>query len=248
MFKRKLTALDHVNPEGFTVDDEKSFRELIVWLEDQKIRHYKIQDRTDLKAVDSNDWHIAFKRYLGDLNCPIPPGDRAAVVDWLLGLSVRFEYGDNAEKFKNETAEEVKNRQNNVPKVVNTNPLDSLDFQSPDFRDGVNQLAKQLNINPHPDHLVTLKAISKLVKNRLSAEALQNPGEVVYQGKPYPIFESDLGFETGDFVLNNAGKALRLLYIHDLRDLQTKINESLVAVQNITANPKTDTKLGKVGR
>lgn len=68
------------------------------------------------------------------------------------------------------------------------------------------------------------------------------------QGKPYPIFESDLGFETGDYVLNNAGKALRLMYIHDLRELQTKINECIVAVQTITANPKTDTKLGKVGR
>ena len=38
------------------------------------------------------------------------------------------------------------------------------------------------------------------------------------------------------------------MYIHDLRELQTKINECIVAVQTITANPKTDTKLGKVGR
>lgn len=69
-----------------------------------------------------------------------------------------------------------------------------------------------------------------------------------FQGKAFPIFEADLGFETGDPILNNAGKALRLMYIHDLRDLQTRINECIVAVQNITANPKTDTKLGKVGR
>lgn len=49
-------------------------------------------------------------------------------------------------------------------------------------------------------------------------------------------------------MLNHAAKVLRLLYVQDLRDLQTRINEAIVAVQAITANPKTDTRLGKVGR
>ncbi|XP_068231731.1 RNA transcription, translation and transport factor protein [Palaemon carinicauda] len=248
MFRRKLLALDYMNPDTFNVNDDKGFRDLIVWLEDQKIRHYKIEDRGEIKAIDSKDWPTAYKKYLGELNCPASPNERAAVVDWLLGLSVRFEYGDNAEKYKSETSDNVKNKHQAAPKVVNTNPLDALDFQSAEFRDGVNNLAKQLNITPHADHLVTLKAVSKLIRTRLSAEALQNPGEFVHQGKPYPIFEADLGFDTGDYVLNNAGKALRLMYIHDLRELQTRINECIVSVQNITANPKTDTKLGKVGR
>lgn len=68
-----------------------------------------------------------------------------------------------------------------------------------------------------------------------------------FQGKPFPILEADLGFDTGDYVMNQAAKVLRLLYIHDLRKLQTQINECIVAVQGLTANPKTDTKLGKVG-
>ncbi|KAB7500603.1 hypothetical protein Anas_02142 [Armadillidium nasatum] len=250
MFKRKLKALDHVNPDDFNVQDENSFKELVVWLEDQKIRHYKIEDRRSLKDTHAPDWSKAFKEYLKNLNCPklINVNDRPAVTDWLLGQAVSLEYSDNVDKYKLETAENVSARKTNVPEVVNTNPLDALDFGSPDFRDGVNQLAKMLKITPHPDHLVTLKAISILIKSRLSQEALENPGEVVHQGKAYPIFEADLGFETGDNILNNAGKALRLLYIHDLRDLQTKINETIVACQIITANPKTDTKLGKVGR
>lgn len=69
-----------------------------------------------------------------------------------------------------------------------------------------------------------------------------------FQGTPFPFEEADSGFSLGDPVLNKAAKILRLLYIHDLRQLQTKINESIVSVQNITANPKTDTKLGQVGR
>lgn len=68
-----------------------------------------------------------------------------------------------------------------------------------------------------------------------------------FQGKAYPVMEADLGFDTGDYVMNQALKVMRLLYIHDLRDLQTHINECIVSVQNLTSNPKTDTKLGKVG-
>ncbi|OWK00007.1 hypothetical protein Celaphus_00015659 [Cervus elaphus hippelaphus] len=45
MFRRKLTALDYHNPAGFNCKDETEFRNFIVWLEDQKIRHYKIEDR-----------------------------------------------------------------------------------------------------------------------------------------------------------------------------------------------------------
>lgn len=70
---------------------------------------------------------------------------------------------------------------------------------------------------------------------------------MVFQGTPFPFQEADLGFDTGDYVLNQAAKILRLLHIHDMRDLQTRINECIVAVQAVTANPKTDTKIGKVG-
>lgn len=55
-------------------------------------------------------------------------------------------------------------------------------------------------------------------------------------------------FNLIDKVLNEAVKILRLLHIKELRDLQTKINETIVAVQTITANPKTDSSLGRVGK
>ena len=47
--------------------------------------------------------------------------------------------------------------------------------------------------------------------------------------------------------MNEAAKIIRLLHVTDLRELQTRINEAIVAVQAITANPKTNQSLGRVG-
>lgn len=122
-----------------------------------------------------------------------------------------------------------------------------MDFESTEFKGRVKALAQLLGVSPHPDHLETLSAICTVIQNSFSAEALENK-QKKKDGKPSPVMEMPLGFETNDPVLGKAAKVLRLCFIHDLRDLQTKINEIIVAVQSITANPKTDTRLGKVGR
>ena len=51
-----------------------------------------------------------------------------------------------------------------------------------------------------------------------------------------------------DPVLKEACKILRLLHLTNLRSLQNEINNTIELVQSATANPKTDTRLGKVGR
>ena len=96
----------------------------------------------------------------------------------------------------------------------------------------------------HPDHLVRLAAVCRLVSTRLSAS-----GHVSPQGEPVSLQDNDkFGFDIGDRDVHEAAKILRLLHIKDLRSLQTSINECIVTIQSMTANPKTDTRLGKVGR
>ncbi|XP_071453794.1 RNA transcription, translation and transport factor protein [Hetaerina americana] len=246
MFKRKLTALDYHAQNDFNIDDERQFRSLIVWLEDQKIRHYKIEDRESLRNISSPDWLNHFTQYYSDLVAP-DFKKREEQLDWLLAFAIRLEYSDNADKYKGQTSDNVKKNLSNAPKVVSENPLDNLDFEAEEFKKGVRNLAQLLNVAQHPDHLITLSAMSKVITQRLSAEALENPDSVIIKGTPFPVQEADLGFDTGDYVLNQAAKVLRLLHIHELRDLQTKINECIVSVQASTANPKTDTRLGKVG-
>ncbi|XP_066593949.1 RNA transcription, translation and transport factor protein isoform X2 [Prorops nasuta] len=220
------------------------FRKVVLWLEDQKIRNYKIEERSGLRDVTSEEWPISFNKYCEDLKCPeTSPLDK---LEWLINLAVRLEFEDNFEKYQicPQTKEKLLQE---VPVVKSSNPLDNLDFHSSAFKGGTDTIAKLLNIPGHPDHLVTLHACCKLVHKRLNPSVIANPNSIIVKGKPFPIFEVDSGTNVGDKVLANAVKCLSLLYIQDLRDLQTKINEAIVNVQSITANPKTDTRLGKVG-
>jgi RLL motif containing protein 1 len=57
-----------------------------------------------------------------------------------------------------------------------------------------------------------------------------------------------LGLETGDAAVDTAAALLRLLYLRDLRALQSAVDAAVVEVQEYTANPRTDSSLGRVGR
>lgn len=113
-----------------------------------------------------------------------------------------------------------------------------------DFIGGVRALGSKLKIAQHPNHLIQLEAIARVVHERLSPTA-KNRQPIT--GTPFP-FEKGNDVVSDDPALDYPVRILRLLQIQSLRQLQTKINETIVAVQDLTANPKTDTKLGKVGR
>lgn len=113
------------------------------------------------------------------------------------------------------------------------------------FVDGVRLLASKLNVPHHPNHLLQLEAVARVVHERLSPAA---KGRQPIVGTPFPFDKGNDIISPNDPALDLPMRILRLLQIQSLRQLQTHINETIVAVQNLTANPKTDTKLGKVGR
>uniref|UniRef100_UPI00358F4836 RNA transcription, translation and transport factor protein n=1 Tax=Myxine glutinosa TaxID=7769 RepID=UPI00358F4836 len=245
MFRRKLLSLEYHNSDGFNCSDENEFRNVIIWLEDQKIRHYKIEERGNLRNVHSNEWPKYFEQYLLDICCPFNVKEKIEAVDWLLGLAVRLEYADNVEKYKNVSVEV--SSKNSAIMGASSDSIMNIDVNNPDVRAGISALANQLQIPLHDDYLLMLKAARILVQERLS------PADIIKEnnrkeGIPIPLHQNELGFETGDSTLNEAARILRLLHIEELRELQTRINEAVVAVQCITADPKTDQRLGRVGR
>ncbi|BFZ11640.1 hypothetical protein BsWGS_14679 [Bradybaena similaris] len=247
MFRRKLVALDFPNPDAFDITDENKFQCVVVWLEDQKIRHLKIENREPLRTAKGDVWIDALKQYLAQLNCPYDVSDRRALLDWLLGYAVRLEFGDEVEKYKNVTPEKLQQRSSQKP-LNSTNPLDNLDFESAEFKAGITSLAMLLQIPPHHDQLDLLKAICVLVQEKFSQGAIDAAQKnKALKDDHIPLEKTELGFEAGDYIMTEAAKILRLLHIRDLRDLQNEINGAIVAVQKITADPKTDSRLGKVG-
>lgn len=84
-----------------------------------------------------------------------------------------------------------------------------------------------------------------MIKDNLNKDAVK---QVVLEGKPFPIFDGP-NTSGEDEDVDQAVKILRLLQIQSIRSMQTIINEAIVDVQGlITDAPKTDTRLGQVGR
>ncbi|KAG5894835.1 hypothetical protein JTB14_033678 [Gonioctena quinquepunctata] len=244
MSKRLLKALDYPQADEINTEDEKSFKNVVVWLEMNRIRHAPPNIVNFLKNTNSRDWGRVYNEYKDSMGCPVLES-KTEELQWLLGYAVQLETRQNKNLYLKHAVENLQS--SNVPCVVAENSLDKLDFSSNEFAEGVNGLAKILNIIPHTNPFVTLRAVRKVITKRMAPDCVANPQKYILTGTPFPIEDADLGFDLGDKVLNQAAKILRMLYIQDLRELQTRANELIVAVQGITANPKTDTKLGKVG-
>lgn len=272
MFRNKLLCLEHPNASGVNVEDEKQFRNLVLWLEEQKIRLYKIEDRAELRKVNTPEWTKAFEKYKVDLNCPKELKSDLDHLKWIVAYAIKLEYLDNADEYREMTATKATEADRNLssaPSVKSVNPFDNLDCKflisqspkyifvdeiyfssyssvsSPSFEAGVRALATKLSIPHHVDHLQVLLAISRVIKDNLNKEALKDS---VLEGKPYPIFEGQ-GMNQENEDIEQAARILRLLQIQSIREMQTVINETIVETQNLTSDaPKTDTRLGKVGR
>lgn len=256
MFRKKLRALNYHSPdEELSLAEVELLKPLVVWLEDQKIRFCKIGERISLREDEGKQWVASFKKYLKTLECPYRVEmDLPAVVDWLLGVAVRYEFNEIAE-IKHPIGQQAAHggplSQLTGQSPSGKSPLD-VDPSDPTFVSGTQALAKILQITSHPDPSILLEAIRIVIVEKLSESALSESAKSetakLKDKKKYRITAKECGFDLDDPVLSEAAKVLRLLHIQELRQLQTQINELIVAVQAITANPKTDQSLGQVGR
>ena len=259
MFRRKLKALGYHTIDKFNLESPVELKSLVVWLEDQKIRHYKIDEREDLRKRTGDGWTETYRNYLKALECPFnAQTDGLSCIEWLLEFAVRCEFEDKAEatpSLKGGLLGAGGSKLTRLPSSDEGPSALDIDITNQDFRGGLGALAKLLNISTHPEPVVVLEAARVLIEERLSntavAEAKAAKGKEMKSTASkdnLQITAKECGFDSGDPVLDEAAKVLRLLHLSDLRELQTRINELIVALQQVTADPKTDQRLGKVGR
>jgi len=123
------------------------------------------------------------------------------------------------------------------------NTLVGFDPDDPEYVRGLKVLGDLVNIRA-PNEPFDTDVFIRVLRRVVSRFPPSGNESLESQGGP----EGELGFTTGDPNVDYAALVMRLLFIAEQRDLQTTINEILNLVQEYTADPKTDTELGRVGR
>lgn len=66
-----LQALGFPHAKEFHAADTDKVQELVLWLENMKIRHYAVSDRISLESKDVKTFLTALEKYLRDLGYPM---------------------------------------------------------------------------------------------------------------------------------------------------------------------------------
>lgn len=149
MFRRKLQALEYHSPDNIDVNNIEDLRALLIWLEDQKIRHYKIEDRNELRSNTGEKWIETFSKYLMELECPYDlKSELSAAVDWLLGVAVRYEFGDNCQNF-HEISCGLNLMLSHLKSVTLRKSSLDIDPANDTFKAGVQAMAKIVQVSVH---------------------------------------------------------------------------------------------------
>ncbi|TRY78464.1 hypothetical protein TCAL_12932 [Tigriopus californicus] len=278
LFRARLSVLGHPNCNQFNAEDVSQYRHVVAWLEDQKIRFYPIQDRDPLRRVQAPDWDSHCQTYVERMQCPASLARRNAQTRlmWLLNRAVQLQYAQNNPPHQHDKEEingaEAKstNPLSGIDGMKITRPLSLFNLKrlfqiiiivkGDEFKSQVAQLAKELKVTPHPDPVITFEACCIVIKALVDKRDNESPSKSKEKPtKPFnepPKKRSD----PDDIIINQlqelqkepglcrALKVLRLLNLKDLRGLQDEVNNTIEQIQALTANPKTDTRLGQVGR
>ncbi|KAH7639693.1 RNA transcription, translation and transport factor protein [Dermatophagoides farinae] len=257
MFERKLLSLQYERP-SVNVDDESEFQNIVYWIESMKIRFYPPNDRSCLLAGSKN-WNESYNKYLSEINYQGPRDDRKIALDFLLNLALRYEMEDIRTQMQM-SAEDVSDLINLDLQGSGSVDFGNVDISSLEFIEELRSLSQLLNVPFYDEEpLVTLRAIAILLcKLRKSSRNQNNQNEQTNnsnkkQKMVATVDENILNRKFArkseyDSIINRCANVIRLLYIKDVRELQTEINNAIVQVQSVTANPKTDSSLGKVGK
>lgn len=251
-----LHALSYPHAASFDDSNIATVQQLIVWLENTKIRHYPIDQRVNLQNKNASKFISAFQEYMSDVSCPIPWTDGSNLrpnIEWFLNHAIGLEYSDKSPTYNDTIVSSVRNSveaEDWIPPALPPFP----DLTSQETQEKLTTLLLLLHIDIENNTEISYEALQK-AKAVLASQILPTITESHHTPKEAMDIDSGdhdnnrailevlsrfpLGFTTGDPVVDAAATVLRMLYIKDLRELQTQIDAAIVAQQELTANPRS---------
>ncbi|KEP60997.1 UNVERIFIED_CONTAM: hypothetical protein HHA_300110 [Hammondia hammondi] len=261
--ERKLKALACAMLEGERQADWEWTRDVVVWMEEEKIRFYPRHKRDAMRVVsDKHKWWTLMLQYCRDLEVPVEgegpappctPENLAGLLDVLSSVAIADIYEDALE--------------GSALPIDSSSPLNALEKDA-----SVSSVQKKRSEQTHADavaeDLQALRQPLNSVLARMHLPLLQENatnGEIVSAAKAVAVrLKAPTGSEQGEEVLQDMAVAcplpvensaffklfvcgLRALHVESLGETQAEINQLLEALQALIADPVTDHRLGRVG-
>lgn len=228
-------------------EDPLEILRLFAWLEDTHIRRLPIPDR---KQLHQTPFVSSLRQYLRLVSTsvsnifskppPLPTNNEnlKPSLSWLIDLSLHLLYTDNSILF-NQPIDPWHG-------LCIPIPDQGTEIQS-DVMESTQNLLNTLNIN-HNVQLATSADDALNVANDVIEHMILHKNVKDVDVEIPELDDLPLGFDSGDQIVNRAAKVMRCLHVRQLRQLQDEINGVVSEMQAITSNPKTNSKLGQVGR
>lgn len=234
---RKLEALGYPELAAASLSGQ-AYCKIILWLEEEKIRYYEKFDRKALRDF-GKAWYSHVQDYCKELNVPAEGLNeknmamKLNVLNNLTNLAIHDIYRDKVEAGELTLSAPAKAAGgDSEEKQRLTNLVPALNRLLECF--GLPQLSQEAT---DTDTVAALRCIH----TRICAP--EQGGGAALDLDNLPV-----GLQIDDPDVRRAAAVLRLLHGIELQQLQVNINQVINELQQLTANPKTDARLGRVGR
>jgi hypothetical protein len=220
---------------------------------------------------------ISYLRDLGYPRVDAGPLQLLHALDWILTYAIDLEYQDNADRYnavQSDPHTKMEERQESPRELdwdatytdTNTDINRMNNNTHTSIRHLLHSLASSLGVADVTSMSESLDVLwiglYHILRRRYSASAIYDATQhsrgnrrssddsldSIHGDVSTLITAFPAGFSTASMHLDHVTTILRLLYMHDLKQLQFDINRLVAEVQMITASPQTDVSLGHVGR
>ncbi|KYQ93016.1 hypothetical protein DLAC_05621 [Tieghemostelium lacteum] len=267
---RKLKILHYPNANSIKFESREQFIGITTFLIDKYFNNWiNIENKENLLTVNDG-WEPVFLEFLSRNQVSSLSKDlsdmknKEHILDLLSTLAIKSYYKENSEQIhetKYKCLQKMKLKQSTCSQEELTQAIFKLaqlfNIKVTDEKSYLKILKiivriaerkfddlPNLVIKEKDNTTKTTTTTTTTTNNNNNNNSNDNSTSEIVNNNIYPLGFSDLGNDK----MTTAATILRLLYVSDLREVQTKINQILEAVQSFTADPQTNFALGVVGR